>query len=112
MRIPLLHSPAVALGSALVAFGLNSWLDAATRSHAGDWVGFAFFLVYGVYCTQNFLGCREVHCAFTGPGFLLAAVLMLLRISGGFDLGFGPPWLLAAAAACVGCCFEAAYARK
>jgi hypothetical protein len=34
------------------------------------WVGIA-----GSYCLANFRHCRETHCAVTGPGWTLAAVL-------------------------------------
>ena len=37
---------------------------------ASAWVGIA-----GGYCLANFRHCRETHCAVTGPGWTLAAVL-------------------------------------
>ena len=37
---------------------------------ASAWVGVA-----GTYCLANFWHCRETHCAVTGPGWALAAVL-------------------------------------
>jgi hypothetical protein len=37
---------------------------------ASAWVGIA-----GSYCLANFRHCRETHCAVTGPGWTLAAVL-------------------------------------
>ena len=37
---------------------------------ASVWVAIA-----GLYCLANFRHCRETHCAVTGPGWTLAAVL-------------------------------------
>jgi hypothetical protein len=37
---------------------------------ASTWVAIA-----GTYCLANFWHCREAHCAVTGPGWILAAVL-------------------------------------
>jgi len=31
--------------------------------------------IAGTYCLANFRHCRETHCAVTGPGWTLAAVL-------------------------------------
>jgi hypothetical protein len=31
--------------------------------------------ITGTYCLANFWHCRETHCAATGPGWTLAAVL-------------------------------------
>ena len=46
----------------------------------GDWLATVLFAYYAAYCTQNFQRCGELHCAFTAPGFAVAALLMLLRI--------------------------------
>jgi len=35
----------------------------------------AWVAVAGSYCLANFRHCRETHCAVTGPGWTLAAVL-------------------------------------
>jgi len=35
----------------------------------------AWVAVAGAYCLANFWHCRETHCAVTGPGWALAAVL-------------------------------------
>ena len=35
----------------------------------------AWVAVAGTYCLANFWHCRETHCAVTGPGWTLAAVL-------------------------------------
>ncbi|MGH3182820.1 MAG: hypothetical protein ACRDOH_17075 [Streptosporangiaceae bacterium] len=42
---------------------------------AGLAIASTYVTVIGVYCLLNFLRCRETHCAVTGPGFLLTAVL-------------------------------------
>lgn len=41
----------------------------------------------GLGCLRNALRCRRLHCYFTGPLFLLLAVLSLLHGTGGVDLG-------------------------
>jgi hypothetical protein len=38
----------------------------------------AAFLIMGVACLANALGCGRVHCWFTGPFFLLMALAALL----------------------------------
>jgi hypothetical protein len=48
---------------------------AAVGGRAGLAVASGYVAVIGTYCLLNFLGCRETHCAVTGPGFLLASVL-------------------------------------
>jgi len=61
---------------------------------------------------QNFAGCGEYHCAITGPGLLLAAVLMLLRITGVFDHGFRLPYVVFGLAALVGHALEWRYWKR
>ena len=52
-------------------------VEPAVRGVAGVVVAVAFFAVAaaGSYCLANFWHCRETHCAVTGPGWTLAAVL-------------------------------------
>ncbi len=101
-RIALLHTFWFGILSVLVVLGLTIGLDQATHTVAGDIVALVYFGLYGLYCLQNYLGCREYHCMITSPGFLLAAVLMLLRVTGLFDHGFGIPYLVFALAALIG----------
>jgi hypothetical protein len=35
----------------------------------------------GTYCLLNFRQCRETHCAITGPGWTLAALLGLAAVA-------------------------------
>ncbi len=70
---------------------LDLALDEITGTHAGDSIALLFFAVLGIYFVQNFLACREPHCLITGPGFLLASILMGLRLSNLFDHGWGLP---------------------
>ncbi len=93
-RIALFHTWWFALISFLVVFGLNIGLDQLTHTKAGDVVALVYFGLYGLYCLQNYLGCREYHCLITGPGFTLAAALMLLRVFAIFDHGLGIPYLI------------------
>src|SRR5260370_7354538 len=41
--------------------------------------GYLAFL--GSYCLLNFRQCRETHCAITGPGWTLAALLGLAAVA-------------------------------
>ena len=50
-------------------------VEPAVRGVAGVVVAVAFFAAAGSYCLANFWHCRETHCAVTGPGWTLAAVL-------------------------------------
>ncbi len=102
MRVPLLHDRRFAVGGSVATYFLDAY--ATTHGHElwGDVVAVAWFATYGFYCTQKFLGCREVHCGVTGPGFLIAAILMLLRLTGVHTYGFGLPWIVYAGAALIG----------
>lgn len=112
MRIPLLHD----CRFAVAATGVTVFLDAYATAHGhefwGDLLAAAWFIAYGLYCTQNFLGCREVHCGITGPGFLIAAILMLLRLTGVQAYGFGLPWNVFGAAALIGYFAESWYKTR
>lgn len=35
----------------------------------------AYLAFLGTYCLLNYWQCRETHCAITGPGWTLAALL-------------------------------------
>ena len=48
---------------------------AATGGRGGVAIASAWVAVAGSYCLANFWHCRETHCAVTGPGWTLAAVL-------------------------------------
>lgn len=105
-RIPLLHSLWFAIPVTLLVEAATAGLDQITHSQWGDALTIGYFAAYGLYCLQNYLQCREVHCLITGPGFLLAAGLMLVRALGLVDYSLGVPYLVFAAAACVGCLLE------
>lgn len=60
-----------------IAMQLVGNLSDSTSAVAGTWtVGFA---VMGTACLVNARRCGRVHCWFTGPWFLLAALLTVLR---------------------------------
>ncbi len=105
-RIPLLHSWWFAIPATLIVSAGNEGLNTLTHSYWGDALTLVYFTGYGLYCLQNYWGCREVHCAITGPGFLLAAGMMVLRDIGLFDHGIGVPYLVFTAAVCLGFCLE------
>jgi hypothetical protein len=48
---------------------------AVVGGRAGVVVASPRVAVAGAYCLANFWHCRETHCAVTGPGWTLAAVL-------------------------------------
>jgi len=48
---------------------------AVVGGRAGVAIASAWVAVAGTYCLANFWHCRETHCAVTGPGWALAAVL-------------------------------------
>jgi FtsH-binding integral membrane protein len=100
---------------ALALFVALSAIDGFANAHRqswGDWLAAAFFALYGGYCVQNFIRCREVHCAVTGPGFLIAALLMLLRVAGVGHYEYTLPWIVVVASACTGYCVQWALHRS
>ena len=48
---------------------------AGVGGRGGVAIASAWVAVAGSYCLANFWHCRETHCAVTGPGWALAAVL-------------------------------------
>ena len=48
---------------------------AIVGGRGGVAIASAWVAVAGTYCLANFWHCRETHCAVTGPGWTLAAVL-------------------------------------
>jgi hypothetical protein len=47
----------------------------AVAGRAGLAIASVWVAIAGTYCLANFWHCRETHCAITGPGWTLAAVL-------------------------------------
>ena len=58
---------------AVVVFSAAGALD----SRGGLALASGYLAFLGTYCLLNFRQCRETHCAITGPGWTLAAVLGL-----------------------------------
>ena len=48
---------------------------AAVGGRGGVAIASVWVAIAGTYCLANFRHCRETHCAVTGPGWALAAVL-------------------------------------
>lgn len=48
---------------------------AAVGGRGGVVIASVWVAIAGTYCLANFWHCRETHCAVTGPGWVLAAVL-------------------------------------
>jgi mercuric ion transport protein len=81
------------------------WL--AVPGVAGALISAAGFVLAGGLCVVNAVSCRRVHCAFTGPLYLVAAALFLARAAGwdapaaliiagaiaGTGFAFVPEWL-------------------
>ncbi|TMB22487.1 MAG: hypothetical protein E6J71_05940 [Deltaproteobacteria bacterium] len=60
----------------------------------GSLVSAVGFAVAGALCVGNAMRCRRLHCAFTGPLYLIAAGLFLGRAGG---LGVPTGWIVAGA---------------
>ncbi len=95
----------------VVVSAVNRYAD-GHHQRWGDWLATALFGFYAVYCAQNFVRCREIHCAITAPGFLAAAVLMVLRLMSAGHYDYGAPWLVFVASAGVGYCIEWIYESR
>jgi hypothetical protein len=65
---------------------------------AGIWT--TAFTQMGIACLANASGCGRVHCFFTGPFYLLAAVASFLKGSGRLPV----PWPALAGLTCLGVC--------
>lgn len=95
----------VFVGLAIAVSAADGYAGAHGRRW-GDALALALFAGYAAYCAQNFLRCREVHCAITAPGFAIAALLMLLRLAGIAHYTYGLPWLVFLISACLGFCTQ------
>jgi hypothetical protein len=91
-----------------VAVAVFDGLMTPEGSRLGAVAAGVFFLGFGIYCTQNFIRCREVHCAITAPGFLTAALLEGLRLTA-HPIGQGLPWLIFVGTYLLGMSVQAAY---
>ena len=107
----MFHAQWFAVLSALGVLAVNVALDTRTGTHVGDSVATAYVALYGLYCLQNYPGCREAHCAITGPGFSVAALAMGLRTTGILDHCFGVPYVIFVLAAAAGHSVEARSVR-
>jgi mercuric ion transport protein len=90
--------------AAFVVVGVG-WL--VVPGTAGALLAAAGFAVAGGLCVANTIHCRRVHCAVTGPLYLVAALLFVAKASGwsmpgawivggagvGTALAFAPEWL-------------------
>lgn len=105
MRFDLLRSLWFNVALLVVVSALDGY---SSERHEvwGDWLATGIFVAYATYCVQNFIRCREVHCAITAPGFLAAAVLMILRLTGTAHYDYGVPWFVILVSACVGFCLQ------
>ena len=73
-------------GVPTIAMQLVGNLSNSELAVAGTWA--AGFAVMGTACVANALACRRVHCAFTGPWFLLAAAVTVLRYLDVISMGW------------------------
>jgi len=64
---------------------LAAWLLADPAPRAGLWV--AMLVWMGIACIANARRCGRTHCRFTGPFFLLMAVLVALYAVGALPIG-------------------------
>ena len=70
------------------------------------WLWIPAFAVMGVGCLVNAARCRRIHCYFTGPLFLLAAVFVALSALGVVRLHPDFFLLIVLGASCVAICAE------
>jgi hypothetical protein len=70
----------------------------AVAGRAGLAIASVWVAIAGTYCLANFWHCRETHCAITGPGWTLAAVL---GFAAALAPGTGLSWYRVNAAAVV-----------
>jgi hypothetical protein len=61
---------------------------AVVGGRGGVAIASAWVAVAGSYCLANFWHCRETHCAVTGPGWTLAAVLGFAALAPGTGLSW------------------------
>jgi uncharacterized membrane protein (DUF2068 family) len=111
MHVRFLHTTSFNIAVVVVVSALDAYAN-AHQQRWGNWLAIVLFASYATYCVQNFVRCREVHCAVTAPGFLAATVLMLLRAAAPVRYEYGVPWLVFAASACVGYCVQFAYKAR
>jgi hypothetical protein len=70
------------------------------------WLWIPAFVVMGVGCLLNAARCRRIHCYFTGPLYLLAAVFVALSASGVVSLHPDLFLLVVLGACCLALCAE------
>jgi hypothetical protein len=83
----------------LLAAGLN-W----PRLRVALWI--FSFIVMGIGCLANVRRCRRVHCYFTGPLFLLAALYVVLSAFSLLPMRPGMFLLIVLGLACCALCAE------
>jgi hypothetical protein len=93
MRIERLHGWVLPVVLAVLVADVNFFLDAAISDRA-DYVGIAFFALFGLYGVQSLLSRPEVSAAFSTLGAAAGLALMLLREAEIFDKGYIPPYLV------------------
>ncbi|HEY6930686.1 MAG TPA: hypothetical protein VJA66_13485 [Thermoanaerobaculia bacterium] len=93
MRIERLHGWVFPVVLAVIVADVNFFLDAAISDQA-DYVGIAFFALFGLYGVQSLLARREFSVAMSTLGAAAGLGLMLLREAAVFDKGYIPPYLV------------------
>lgn len=111
MSVPWLRNLWLNVALVVVVSALDGYANAHDQVW-GDWLATGVFVLYATYCVQNFVRCREVHCAITAPGFLAAAVLMVLRLTGTAHYEYGLPWFVLLVSACLGFCIQWIYEAR
>jgi hypothetical protein len=93
MHLVTLHKWWIPVVLAVVAADINFWIFAAI-GNAGDFVGIAFFIFFGLYALQSAIARRETAMAVWCFGAALALGLMVLRETDVFDRGYILPYLV------------------
>lgn len=73
---PVVRFPA-GIVPAVAAFAVAG----AIGGRVGIAVASAWIAISGSYCLLNFLACGETHCAVTGPGWTLTALLGFVAVA-------------------------------
>jgi len=63
-------------------------------------VFFFFFISWA--CFKNFKQCGRIHCKYTGPGFLIVAIISLLVVLNVINLPWNWVWWIFIAVAVIG----------
>lgn len=77
-----------------------------------EYIQVFFFFFISWACFKNFKQCGRVHCRYTGPGFLIVAIIGLLVVLSVINIPFDWVWWIFIAVLVIGYGFEFAHKGK